>query len=133
MKPNATKQLPIDQPTRPPQWGPSPRGVNMFARSLSIIALTAVVSAAAATQAVACCGCAYTCAPPAQVQIWGLSPAYVVNQGPVFSGPGYYTAPTYEVETLTSDYPYVGYGGFPRYPPPDDGRLSGPLRPPALP
>jgi hypothetical protein len=92
----------------------------MFARSLSLIAVTAFVSAAAATQAMACCGCAYTCAPPAQVQIWG-SPAYVVNLGPVFSGPGYYTAPTYEGEASTVDYPYVGYGDYPRYGRPYDG------------
>jgi hypothetical protein len=87
----------------------------MFARSLSLLALTAVVSTAAATQALACCGCAYTCAPPAQVQIWGLTPSFVVNQGPVYSGPGFYTSPTYEGETSTVDYPYVGYGNYPRY------------------
>jgi hypothetical protein len=88
----------------------------MITRTLSLLALTAFV-AAAATQASAgsCCGCAYTCAPPAQVQIWGLSPAYVVNQGPVFTGPGFYTAPTYEGEASTADYPYVGYGSYPRY------------------
>jgi hypothetical protein len=88
----------------------------MITRTLSLLALTAFVSAAAATQASAgaCCGCAYTCAPPAQVQIWGLSPSYVVNQGPVYTGPGYYTAPTYEGEASTVDYPYVGYG-YPRY------------------
>jgi hypothetical protein len=97
----------------------------MFARSLSLLALTAAVAAATATQALAgsCCGCAYTCAPPtpAQIQIWGLSPAYVVNQGPVYSGPGFYTAPTYEGEVSTADYPYVGNGFYPRYYRPYDG------------
>jgi hypothetical protein len=63
----------------------------------------------------ACCGCAYTCAPPVPVQICGLSPSFGVNQGPVYSGPGYYTSPTYEGETLTADYPYVGYGNYPRH------------------
>jgi hypothetical protein len=92
----------------------------MFARSLSLLAVTAFVSAAAATQAMACCGCAYGCAPP-QVQIWGLSPSYVVNQGPVYSGPGFYTSPTYEGEVSTADYPYVGYGDYPRYYRPYDG------------
>jgi hypothetical protein len=89
----------------------------MITRTLSLLALTAFVAAAAATPAMAgsCCGCAYTCAPPAQVQIWGLSPSYVVNQGPVYTGPGFYTAPTYEGEASTADYPYVGYGGYPRY------------------
>ena len=85
----------------------------MIKRSLSLMALTAFVSAALATQAMA--GCGYACASPAPVQIWGLSPSYVVNQGPVFSGPGFYTEPTYEGEALTGDYPYVGYGVYPRY------------------
>ena len=56
-----------------------------------------------------------------QVQIWGLSPTYMVNQGPVFSGPGFYTAPTFEGEALTVDYPYVGRGDYPRYQRPYDG------------
>jgi len=93
----------------------------MITRSLSLLALAAIVSAAAATPAMACCGCAYTCAPPAQVQTWGLSPSYAVNQGPVYSGPGFYTSPTYEDETLTVDYPYVGPRGYPGYYRPYDG------------
>ena len=89
----------------------------MFTRPLALIGLAAFVSAAAVPQAVAgsCCGCAYTCAPPPQIQVWGLSPAYVVNQGPVYSGPGFYTSPTYEGEVSTVDYPYVGYGDYPSY------------------
>ncbi|HWF94041.1 MAG TPA: hypothetical protein VG291_03685 [Xanthobacteraceae bacterium] len=93
----------------------------MITRTLSLLALAAVVSASAATQAMACCGCAYTCAPPAQVQIWGQSPTYAVNQGPVFTGPDYYTSPTFEGDTLTVDYPYVGPGGYPGYYRPYDG------------
>lgn len=82
----------------------------MVRHTLSIFASTALVAAAAITPAAAqCCGCAYTCAPPAQVQIWGVQPGYVVNQGPVYSGPGFYTSPTFEGETLTVDYPGVGY------------------------
>ena len=103
----------------------------MFARSLSLLALTAFVAAATVPQALAgsCCGCAYSCAPPAQVQIWGLSPSYVVNQGPVYSGPGFYTEPTYEGEASTADYPYVGYGDYPRYYRPyDGGPYSDPYR-----
>jgi hypothetical protein len=102
----------------------------MMTRSFSLLAATAFVAVAAATPAMAgaCCGCAYSCAPPVQVlppqvQIWGLSPEFVVNQGPVFSGPGYYTAPTFEGESLTVDYPYVGYGGYPRYADPFRHRL----------
>jgi hypothetical protein len=103
----------------------------MFARSLSLMALTAFVSAAAVSQSMAgsCCGCGYYCAPPPQVQIWGLSPSYVVNQGPVYSGPGFYTEPTYEGEASTADYPYVGYGDYPRYYRPyDGGPYSDPYR-----
>jgi hypothetical protein len=102
----------------------------MLARSLALLAATAFISAAAATQATAgCCGCGYTCAPPARIQIWGLSPSYGVNQGPVYSGPGYYTAPTYEGEASTADYPYVGYGGYPRYYRPyEGGSYSVPFR-----
>jgi hypothetical protein len=102
----------------------------MFARSLSLLAVTAFVAAAAATPAAAgCCGCAYTCAPPPQVQYWGLTPSYLVNQGPVFSGPGIYTSPTYEGEVSTADYPYVGYGDYPRYYRPyEGGPYSDPFR-----
>lgn len=92
----------------------------MLRNLLSLLAATAFVSAVAATQANAqCCGCSYTCgapALPAPVQIWGLSPGYVVNQGPVYSGPGFYTSPIYEGEVSTVDYPYVGeypYDGGP--------------------
>lgn len=83
----------------------------MNRHTLSLFALAGLLLLAAATPAKAhCCGgCAYTCAPPAQVQIWGLQPGYVVNQGPVYSGPGFYTSPTFEGETLTVDYPAVGY------------------------
>jgi hypothetical protein len=89
----------------------------MFARSLALLALTAFVAAAAVPPALAgsCCGCAYACAPPPQIQIWGLSPTYVVNQGPVYSGPGFYTSPTYEGEVVRVDYPYVGYSVYPRH------------------
>lgn len=103
----------------------------MIKRSLYLIAMTAFVSAAAATQAMAgsCCGCAYTCGSPAQIQIWGLSPSYVVNQGPVFTGPGFYTSPTYEGEVSTVDYPYVGSPDYPFYSRPyDGGRYAEPFR-----
>jgi hypothetical protein len=93
----------------------------MIKRTLSLLALAAFVSASAATQAMACCGCADTCAPPAQVQIWGQSPSYVVNQGPIFTGPGFYASPTYEGDMLTVDYPYVGPGRYPGYYRPYDG------------
>jgi len=85
----------------------------MIRNALSLIALTGLVSVAAVAPAAACCGCAYTyaysCVPPPQVQIWGIQPGYVVNQGPVYTGPGFYTSPTFEGELLTGGYPGVGY------------------------
>ena len=40
---------------------------------------------------------------------------YVVNQGPVYTGPGFTTWPTYEGEASIVGYPYVRYGGYPAY------------------
>src|ERR1700758_1268135 len=107
----------------------------MLKRSLALLALGAVALAASANSAAAqCCSCALPCAAPAPVTIWGLSPVYGVNQGPVYSGPGYTTLPTYEGEASTADYPYVGYEGgygpYPRYPfyrPYAGGRYADPL------
>jgi len=87
----------------------------MFTRLLSLVGFAAFIAAAAATPAMAgsCCGtCAYACAPPAPIQIWGLVPSHGVNQGPVYTGPGYYTSPTYETEVSTADYPYSGSSDF---------------------
>ena len=47
-------------------------------------------------------------------------PIYIVNQGPVFSGPDVYALPTYS-EGLYADlipYPYIGHGNYrtPYYP-----------------
>jgi hypothetical protein len=85
--------------------------------------------------AAGCCSCAMPCGAPAPISIWGLSPSYGVNQGPVYSGPGYTTLPTYEGEASTYEYPYVGYeGGYAPYPsyrsyrPYDGGPYVNPLR-----
>jgi hypothetical protein len=91
----------------------------MFARSLYLFALGALVLLAMATEAAAgCWNCLVPCAPP-QVLIWGLAPSYVVNQGPVYTGPGFVTWPIYEAEVSIFDYPYVGhdsYAPYRRYP-----------------
>ena len=97
----------------------------MVRHRLFHFALTAIAAAAGATPAAAgCCGCPPPCPPPVQaealpvpIQAWGRSPMYVVNQGPVYSGPGFYTSPTFEAETFTADYPAVGhYDPFDRGP-----------------
>jgi hypothetical protein len=87
----------------------------MLRGSLYLLALTALLSGAASTPAAAgCCSCAVSCAP-APLTIWGVVPSYGVNQGPVYTGPGYTTLPTYEAEVSTIDYPYVGYESDPVY------------------
>jgi hypothetical protein len=89
----------------------------MFRRSLALFALGLALAAPTSEAAAGCCSCAMPCWAPAPITIWGLSPAYGVNQGPVYSGPGYTTLPTYEGEVSTVDYPYVGYeGGYAPYP-----------------
>jgi len=107
----------------------------MFRRSLALLALGFALAAPTSEAAAGCCSCAMPCGAPAPVTIWGLSPAYGVNQGPVYSGPGYTTLPTYEGEASTYEYPYVGYeGGYAPYPsyrsyrPYDGGPYVSPLR-----
>jgi hypothetical protein len=91
------------------------RSKAMLRESLYLLALAAALSGAAVTPAAAwCCRCNVRCAP-APLTIWGVVPAYGVNQGPVYSGPGYTTLPTYEAEASTLDYPYVGYANDPAY------------------
>ena len=69
----------------------------MNRRALSLFALTGLALAAAVTPVAAqCCGCGHACKAPRRIQIWGVQP-------------GFYTWPTYEGETLTVDYPAVGY------------------------
>jgi hypothetical protein len=87
----------------------------MLRRSFTHLALAAFLAGAAITPAAAgCCGCEFSCAP-APLTIWGTVPSYGVNQGPVYSGPGYTTLPTYEEEVSTIGYPYVGYESYPGY------------------
>jgi hypothetical protein len=74
----------------------------MVKHSLHIVAIGVAVSLGAVTQAAAggCCG-----------------PIYVVNQGPVFSGPGpgIVQVPDRAPKAYPGAYPYVGfvYSGYP--------------------
>ncbi len=99
-------------------------------RCLSVVTISAAVAAmgllpTAAQAGGACCG-------PGPVIVYGAAlaplaypptgyvlnpsdaraPIYIVNQGPVYSGPGFYTVPTYsEGGYAFTPYPYVsGYG-----------------------
>ena len=86
----------------------------MVNRRLNAFAAAAALAMSIATKATAggCCPAAVVdcgCAGPA------LAPgAYLVNQGPVFSGPGHYLRSTPDVPP-PADYPYVGfvYSGYP--------------------
>src|SRR5581483_7021941 len=73
-------------------------GSNVLRKSLCVLAFGAAVVAAA--PAAACCGCASTCAPVSihsyhRERIYRAypQPIYVVNQGPVYSGPNIIALP----------------------------------------
>jgi len=79
----------------------------MRVHSFSRLALAAAISMAAMSQASAdwaCCGCVATCITPGQyipvlevpnVAVAVVRPIFVVNHGPVYSGPGIVTYPAY--------------------------------------
>jgi hypothetical protein len=99
-------------------------------RSIHLMAIGAIsLMAQAATPAAAsCCNCATTCGASARVAYVPVKTVYVkhrhhrvksyyvVNHGPVYSGPGLITMPGYfeqrtvEFETSHRAYPYVGGG-----------------------
>jgi hypothetical protein len=94
----------------------------MPARSLLLLALGAMASISAATTSAAgsCCACDPFCAPPAPVllvpQPVYVKPIYIVNQGPVYGGPGIVTRPLKKhFNVPLADYPYVGQDFY--YPP----------------
>ena len=72
----------------------------MIRRSLSIAALTVLSAVAAVSSASAgspcCCAapCVYAAPPVVVYQPYEMPRIYIVDQGPVYSGPGIYTNPT---------------------------------------
>jgi hypothetical protein len=87
----------------------------MIRRSLSIAALVAVSAAASISSASAgspCC-CAAPCVvavpPPVVVyEPYEMPRIYIVDRGPVYSGPGIYTNRTVMMPHRQPRYPYVG-------------------------
>jgi hypothetical protein len=84
-------------------------------KSLYLLAFGAAV--VAATPAAACCGCESACGVGPVVHPYHAyihrafpQPIYIVNQGPVLSGPNIITVPGYSEEVAPATYPYVGYG-----------------------
>ena len=95
----------------------------MIRRLLSLAALTVLSTAAAVSSASAgspCC-CPAPCVvagPPVVVYTpYEMPRIYVVDQGPVFSGPGIYTNPTVMMPHRMARYPYIGprHGYLPPY------------------
>jgi hypothetical protein len=83
----------------------------MIRRSLSIAALAVLSAAATVSSASAGSPC---CCPAPCVLVYTpyeMPRIYVVDQGPVYSGPGIYTNPTLVLPRRLARYPYVG----PRY------------------
>ena len=87
----------------------------MVKHPLHALAISAVVSLGAATQAVAQCCPGCNCGPGTVVEhVLVAGPqSYLVNQGPVFSGPGHYVAQI--PDPKPRKYPYVGFvfSGYP--------------------
>ena len=95
----------------------------MIRRTLSIAALATLAAVAAVSSAKAgspCC-CFAPCvvaAPPVVVYTpYEMPRIYIVDQGPVYSGPGIYTNPTVVLPRRMPRYPYVGRD-YPGYLPP---------------
>jgi hypothetical protein len=90
----------------------------MIRRLVSIAALatlSAVVTASSASAGGALCCCLEPCVvavpPPVVVyKPYELPRIYVVDQGPVYSGPGIYTEPTLVLPRPMARYPYIGRG-----------------------
>jgi hypothetical protein len=93
----------------------------MFRRSLHLLALGAVAALSTGSQAAAgsCCACNASCAPAQVIEVVEApvpppAPFYVVDQGPIYAGPGIVSLPTtHKVYRSIAAYPYIGRG--PRY------------------
>ena len=91
----------------------------MFRRSIQLLALGTVAAVTTASGAAAhpCCACA----PMVCEQF------YIVNHGPVYSGPGIVVSPAYfELDKWPAVYPYVGRTYW--YQPYDGGPYFEPFR-----
>jgi hypothetical protein len=97
----------------------------MLVRSSLLLVLGTIGALSTLTPAAAgsCCACSPICVQPAPVfvvpQPVYVKPIYIVNQGPVYSGPGIVTRPLKKhFNVPLADYPYVGRDHwYPRYNP----------------
>jgi hypothetical protein len=81
--------------------------------SMAALAVAVVTMALPAHAGSPCCCAAPPCLAPAAPMVvyrpYELPPVYIVNQGPVYGGPGIYTKPEIEVLRPMPVYPYVAY------------------------
>lgn len=97
----------------------------MIGRFSLLSAFGFAIAAVSSTQAGACCGaCGAPCTAPAPVVVQAPvvvvqpSPYYVVNQGPVYGGPGIVTYPGYfDTWHRPAFYPYVSVDTYAPYAP----------------
>jgi hypothetical protein len=88
----------------------------MIRPSLHLLALGAAATLAAGGQAAAgsCCACEPACATEQVVEVvegYAAAPFYVVNEGPIYAGPGIMSVPTtYKKHQSIGAYPYIGHG-----------------------
>lgn len=79
--------------------------------SLAALATVATTPASAGD----CCDCAVGCAPVVMFERGYEKPYFIVNQGPVYSGPGIYIGPWIKpFDRRLSRYPYVTHD-YPYY------------------
>lgn len=88
----------------------------MVRHSLHLLALAAAAVLAVGGQAVAgsCCACPAPCETEQVVEVVEArapAPFYVVDQGPIYAGPGIVSFPTtYKHHQSIGLYPYIGHG-----------------------
>lgn len=103
----------------------------MLRRSLKFLIAGAAVSLAAggAQAGSACCDGCGPCAPGLVEEVVApvrAAPFYIVDQGPVFYGPGVVAGPSYfEVVTSPHRFPYIGNHYYRPY---DGGPYADPVR-----
>jgi hypothetical protein len=87
----------------------------MIRHSLHLLAFGAAAALAGGGQAAAdpCCGCPAPCAEEQIVEVVEArapAPFYVVDQGPIYAGPGIVSFPTtYKKHQSIGAYPYIGH------------------------
>jgi hypothetical protein len=88
----------------------------MIRHAFHLLALGAATTLAAGGEAAAggCCNCPTPCATEQVVEVveaHAPAPFYVVDQGPIYAGPGIISFPTIRKEyQRIGDYPFIGHG-----------------------